>query len=73
MILVKTSFSLQRSQLCLQDTSSASVTDDSMDATEALAVDVVESLFDRSGLAETSCTSEDFDDQVYILAHFAAY
>uniref|UniRef100_A0AAF5PGD6 Uncharacterized protein n=2 Tax=Wuchereria bancrofti TaxID=6293 RepID=A0AAF5PGD6_WUCBA len=42
---------------------STSVTDDSMDATEALAVDVVESLFDRSGLAETSYTTEDFDNQ----------
>nr|CRZ25813.1 Bm3218 [Brugia malayi] len=40
-----------------------SVIDDSMDATEALAVDVVESLFDRSGLAETSCTAGDFDNQ----------
>ncbi|EFO18795.2 hypothetical protein LOAG_09695 [Loa loa] len=45
-----------------QDTSSTSVADDSMDATEALAVDVVESLFDRSALAETSCTT-DFDNQ----------
>lgn len=41
----------------------ASVTDDSMDATEALAVDVVESLFDRSGLAEISCITEDFNNE----------
>ncbi|VDK71918.1 unnamed protein product [Litomosoides sigmodontis] len=41
---------------------STSLIDDSMDATEALAVDVVESLFDRSGLVETSCASDDFDN-----------
>ncbi|MCP9266378.1 hypothetical protein DINM_021924 [Dirofilaria immitis] len=44
------------------DTSSASLTDDNMDATEALAVDVVESLFDRSGLAETSYSTKDSQD-----------
>ncbi|OZC08418.1 hypothetical protein X798_04618 [Onchocerca flexuosa] len=46
-----------------QDTSSAPVADDNMDATEALAVDVVESLFDRSGLTETSYTTKDFNNQ----------
>lgn len=50
----------------MQDTST-SLTDDSMDATEALAVDVVESLFDRSGLAETSCTTDDFDNEVFMI------
>lgn len=40
---------------------SLSLTDESMDATAALAVDVVESLFDRSGVSETSCTVECFD------------
>ncbi|VDO34320.1 unnamed protein product [Onchocerca flexuosa] len=39
------------------------VADDNMDATEALAVDVVESLFDRSGLTETSYTTKDFNNQ----------
>ncbi|KAL3981816.1 hypothetical protein ACH3XW_44630 [Acanthocheilonema viteae] len=41
----------------------ASVTDDNMDATEALAVDVVESLFDSSGLADALCTTKDFDNE----------
>uniref|UniRef100_A0A8R1XVW1 Uncharacterized protein n=1 Tax=Onchocerca volvulus TaxID=6282 RepID=A0A8R1XVW1_ONCVO len=45
------------------DIPSASVADDSMDATEALAVDVVESLFDRSGLTEISYSTKDFNNQ----------
>uniref|UniRef100_A0A915PII7 RRM domain-containing protein n=1 Tax=Setaria digitata TaxID=48799 RepID=A0A915PII7_9BILA len=45
-----------------QDTP-ASGADESMEATEALAVDVVESLFDRSGLAETSSTAEHVDNK----------
>ncbi|VDK75803.1 unnamed protein product [Onchocerca ochengi] len=53
----------QRPQLHLQDIPSASVADDSMDATEALAVDVVESLFDRSGLTEISYSTKDFNNQ----------
>uniref|UniRef100_A0A0R3RKA8 Centrosomal protein 192 n=1 Tax=Elaeophora elaphi TaxID=1147741 RepID=A0A0R3RKA8_9BILA len=46
-----------------QHDASAAMTDDRMDATEALALDVVESLFDGSGLAETSFTTEDCDNQ----------
>ncbi|CAG9537362.1 unnamed protein product [Cercopithifilaria johnstoni] len=64
LVAMKAVSALMRSQHVKgpKDTS-AFVTDHSMDATEALAVDVVESLFDRSGLAESSCTIEDFDNE----------